>query len=304
MFCLISGEYSPYPKDMLTFDHTRPDFLPYGLRCDLWQAVLMKRPDRHNEIEVNYLEEGSLTYLLAGRKVTVRAGRFSLFWAAIPHQIIGFEGEQPYTVVTIPLAWFLGLKLPERLLRPLLHGGCVCEPEAGRSESDRLLFGTWLEDFRSDRPERKRVALYEIEARLLRLALALPEDAGCGARPKAARQAVVGEGGLSKVEQMAAFIAQHYVEALTVGRISASAGLHPNYAMSLFQATFGTTLLGYLTELRVSNAQRLLVTTGDTVTQVAMASGFNSISRFNVAFREICGMSPRDYRKTFRQSRG
>lgn len=287
---------------MLTFDHTRPDFLPYGLRCDLWQAALMKRPDRHNEIEVNFLEQGALTYLLAGRKVTVSAGRFSLFWAAIPHQIIGFEGGRPYYVVTIPLAWFLGLKLPERLLLPLLHGGCASEPDGGRADSDSMLFGTWLEDFRSDRAERKRVALYEIEARLLRLALALPEDAGGGARPKAARQAVVGEGGVSKVEQMAAFIAQHYVEALTVGRISASVGLHPNYAMNLFQATFGTTLLAYLTELRVSNAQRLLVTTGDTVMQVAMASGFNSISRFNVAFRDICGMSPRDYRTTFRQS--
>jgi AraC-like DNA-binding protein len=297
---LIPGKYFPYPKNVLRFDYKRPDFQPYGLRCDLWQAVLMKRTDRHNEIEVNYLEQGSLTYLLAGRKVTVSAGRFSLFWAAIPHQIIGFEGTRPYYVVTIPLAWFLGLKLPERLLRPLLHGGCVCELDGGRADADRLLFGTWLEDFKSDRAERKRVALYEIEARLLRLALAVTEDAGGGARHKAARQPVVGEGGLSKVEQMAAFIAQHYVDELTVGRISASVGLHPNYAMNLFRATFGTTLLAYLTELRVSNAQRLLVTTGDSVTQVALASGFNSISRFNVAFKSICGCSPRAYQKVYR----
>ncbi len=284
---------------MLTFDHKRPDFLPYGLRCDRWQAVLMKRPDRHNEIEVNYLVKGSLTYLLAGRKVTVSAGRFALFWAAIPHQIIAFEGDRPYYVVTIPLAWFLGLKLPERLLRPLLHGCCVCETEEGRSESDRLLFETWLEDFRCDQHERKRVALYEIEARLLRLALALPEDSRGGAKPKASRQPVISEGGLSKVEQMAAFIAQHYAEPLTVGRISASVGLHPNYAMNIFQAAFGATIVSYLTELRVSHAQRLLVTGDDTVLSVALASGFNSISRFNAAFKAVCGCSAREYRKNY-----
>jgi AraC-like DNA-binding protein len=285
---------------MLTFDPRRPDFLSYGLRCDLWQAVLMKRPDRHNEIEVNFLEQGSLTYLLAGRKVTVSAGRFSFFWAAIPHQIIGFEGQRPYYVVTLPLAWFLGLKLPERLLRPLLQGSCIGEQDEDRARSDSLLFKTWLEDFGSGRAERKRVALHEIEARLLRLALARPEDVVGSARPKGVRLPVVGEGGLSKVEKMAAFIAQHFVEKLTVGRISASVSLHPNYAMNLFQAAFGTTLLGYLTELRVSNAQRLLVTSDDTVTQVALASGFNSISRFNASFKAICGCSPREYRGRFR----
>ena len=129
---------------MLTFDPSRPDFLPYGLRCDQWRAVLMKRPDRHNEIEVNFLEKGSLTYLLAGRKVTV----------------------------------------------------------------------------------------------------------------------------------------------------------NPNYAMNLFQSAFGTTLFSYLTELRVSSVQRLLITTHDSIATIALNSGFNSISRFNAAFKSICGCSPSAYRAT------
>jgi len=286
---------------MLTFDPRRRDFLSYGLRCDLWQAVLMRRPDRHNEIEVNYLEQGSLTYLLAGRKVTVNARRLSLFWAAIPHQIISFEGQHPYYVLTIPLAWFLRLKLPNRLMKPLLHGHCICEPDDRRSALDLALCKTWLDDLQSSVQERHRVALLEIEGRLARLALSLPEEAA-QTQPKSARPTSLGEGGLSKVEQMAAFIAQHYTEPLTIQRISEMIGLKPNYAMTLFQSTFGTTLITYLTELRVSSAQRLLVTTDDTVANIALNSGFNSISRFNAAFKAICEMSPRDYRKTFRKT--
>ena len=95
---------------------------------------------------------------------------------------------------------------------------------------------------------------------------------------------------------MACLIAQRYTEALTVDDIGQAVGLHPNYAMSLFKKAFGTTLIEYLTHHRVSHAQRLLATTDEKIVEVAFDSGFNSISRFNEAFRRACGCSPRDYR--------
>jgi AraC-like DNA-binding protein len=67
--------------------------------------------------------------------------------------------------------------------------------------------------------------------------------------------------------------------------------------MSLFQKTFGTTLIDYLTHHRISHAERLLATTDEKIVEVAFNSGFSSISRFNEAFRRACGCSPRDYRK-------
>ena len=72
----------------------------------------MRRPDRHNEIELNLLKNGSLTYLFGGERVTVPHGSLIAFWAAIPHQIIGYSGEPEYYVVTLPLAWFLQCRLP------------------------------------------------------------------------------------------------------------------------------------------------------------------------------------------------
>ena len=48
---------------------------------------------------------------------------------------------------------------------------------------------------------------------------------------------------------------------------------------------------------RISHAQRLLVTTDDTILDIALAAGFQSLSRFNEAFKSICGCPPRDYRK-------
>ena len=40
----------------------------------------------------------------------------------------------------------------------------------------------------------------------------------------------------------------------------------------------------------------------DAMLNVALAAGFQSLSRFNEAFKAACGCSPRDYRKAHRVS--
>jgi AraC-like DNA-binding protein len=99
---------------------------------------------------------------------------------------------------------------------------------------------------------------------------------------------------------MAAFVAMRYTEPLTVDDIGQHVGLHPNHAMTVFKRAFGTTLIRYLTEHRVSHAKRLLATTDDKILGVALASGFGSVGRFNAVFRESCGCSPREFRRRHR----
>src|SRR6478736_2273769 len=107
---------------MVQFDPNRPDFAPYGFTCVRWNPSPMRRPDHHNEIELNLLYRGWVTYLLGGQKVRFEVGRLGLFWAAVPHQIIEFADNTEYFVATIPLAWFLQCELPERLTQRLMRG--------------------------------------------------------------------------------------------------------------------------------------------------------------------------------------
>lgn len=282
---------------MNQFDPARPDFTPYGLSCVRWRPSAMRRPDHHNEIELNLLVSGWVTYLLGGRKVRVESGRLAAFWAAVPHQIVDFGPDTGYFVATIPLSWFLQYRLSERMVQTLMQGEVVCEPTAERAAFDEALFTQWERDLASTRTEAKDTAMLEIEARLRRLESTLPRLGERKRRQRLALQA----GGLNKVEQMACIVAQRYTEPLTVAEISRAVSLHPNYAMNLFKKTFGTTLIDYLTRHRVSHAQRMLATTDAKVVDIALSSGFNSISRFNEAFRRACGCTPREYRHEHEQ---
>jgi AraC-like DNA-binding protein len=283
-------------RQHFSFDPERPDFAPYGLTCVRWEPSPMRRPDHHNEIELNFLESGTVTYLLGGRKLMVQAGQLTAFWAAIPHQIIEFGSEPSYYVATIPLAWFLQWRLPERFVQTLLQGHIVQDTAGGRSVADAQLFANWEEDLMVRREEAAEAVLLEMHARLIRMARAVPPERAVAKTRDG--MATLTDAGLSKVERMACFVAQHYRDHIGIREIAKVAGLHPNYAMSLFQKTFGTTLVSYLTQHRVSHAQRLLATSNMTIADVAFSSGFNSLSRFNEAFRRICGCAPREYRRS------
>jgi AraC family transcriptional regulator, melibiose operon regulatory protein len=256
----------------------------------------MHRPDRHDEIELNLLLHGSLSYLLGGERVTLQQGRLGAFWAALPHQIIGSEKKPEYFVITLPLAWFLQCQLPETLVDRLLSGQFLSEMNRSRFELDLALCRQWEEDLEGKNGQPAPATTLELRARLLRWGDALPE-AVAGRRSAGA---AVGKGGATKAEQMASYVARHYQEAMSVDAVAQEVHLHPNYAMALFKRTFRTTLNEYLTHYRIAQAQRLLATTDEKVIDVALESGFRTPSRFYVAFERACGCSPCEYRKAHR----
>ena len=248
----------------------------------------MPRPDRHNEVELNLLSSGSLTYLLGGQRKKIESERLSVFWAAIPHQIVDFEGDSPYFVVTLPLSDFLGAGIETEFISRILHGELLVDIAA--DESDQSKFRQWEKELRDGDAKKERPALIEVKARLMRFAH------GQTGRSDVRRHSPQ----LSRADQLACYIAQNYQEPLTSKLISEAIGVHPNYAMNLFRQTFGTTMTSFITAHRISHAQRLLVTSDDTILDVALSAGFQSLSRFNEAFKKACGCSPRNFRNAHR----
>jgi AraC-like DNA-binding protein len=283
------------------FDTRRRDFAPYGFTCEVWEPRQMPRPDRHDEIEINFLDRGVLTYLIGGQRVTVKARSVSAFWAAVPHQIVAFDNVNYYHVVTVPFGWVLQWGLPEQLMVALTQGQIVADTNTTRAALDRQLFEQWHEDVEGRRNTNREIVVLELRARLLRLAESVadvdhtPPAAGNNSSP-------LQQTNLEKAESMACFVARNYTSRIQVKDIAACVDLHPDYAATLFRKTFGTTLNVLITRHRVAHAQRQLVTTDQRVVHIAHDSGFDSLSRFNRAFKQIAGVTPRQYRKTLGQN--
>jgi len=257
----------------------------------------MPRPDKHTEVELNYLERGRLTYLFWGERTTVEGGRPALFWATTPHQIVEYENITSYTVLTLPLPWLLSWALPENLVMRILSGRLIQEPDSSQSHVDKALFEQWHRDINCNSTRFHEIILLEIKARLLRLAGNLSDnDTQHPDQSHHRSTRPVGTQNVSKIESMAKFVAQNYTEQIHIADVAGAVNLHPDYAGDLFRRTFSITLNNFIIQHRVQHAQRMLVTTNKKILEVAYASGFNSLSRFNVSFKSLCGCTPRQYR--------
>ncbi len=275
---------------MKHFDNNRPKMASYGFSCETWVPRAMPRADQHDEIELNYLLDGAITYLLAGRHVRVPSRRLVAFWAVAPHQIVEFESDSPYYVLTIPFAWFLKWGLPNQFHMRIINWELVIDTAPAHPERERLMFEQWIRDVQNE--ELSPAAALEIQARIYRMAKATEESHKSPLNPPAVQ--VESQG---KAEQMAAYISRSYENKLTVPEIAAEVGLHPDYAATLFKKTFGTTIVNFITRHRVAHAQRALLSTEDPIISIAGESGFDSLSRFNSAFKQTTGLTPREYRK-------
>jgi len=279
------------------------DISAFGLANDWFQPVLMPRPHRHNEVELNFIEQGSLTYLFGGMRTSLKAGQMALFWATVPHQLMQVEERTILHWMTIPFATFLQWQLPDMLTRQVICGKFVTdleEKEAMHHQANQVLFRQWYADLQQNSPEHRKVVLLEVEARLHRLALSMSMQDRESAKQEGSRAPLpVGES--SNVERLACFIAEHYTEPLSVGQVAQTVHLHPNYVMSLFRRSFGMSIVDYITQYRVSHAQFLLITTDTNVSEIALKAGFGSISRFYTAFKKVCGQSPVAYRAMLRK---
>lgn len=259
----------------------------------------MPRPHRHNEIKIVYVSSGSATYLFGGNKRVLQPRTFTVFWSGVPHQVIKYSSKTVIIGVEIPIAWFLQWKLPDFLTQSILGGQLLQESDPACSATDGRMLDRWIQDLEANVEELKRAVLLEIEARFWRFAEANASALRENSQRQSERQTrlVLGEGGLSRVELLAKYIADNYTKPIRVEDVAKVIDLHPDYAMKIFHKAFGTHLADYLIQHRVFHAQRLLANTDAKIMEIAMESGFGSLSRFNANFKEVCGQSPKQFRK-------
>ncbi len=89
-----------------------------------------------------------------------------------------------------------------------------------------------------------------------------------------------------------------------VAQLAARLGVSDRHLRRLFEAALGISPLQYLQTRRLLAAKQLLTDTCLPVTQVALASGFASVRRFNAAFVQHYGLNPTQLRRTGPASAG
>ncbi|MGE0621372.1 MAG: helix-turn-helix transcriptional regulator [Pseudomonadales bacterium] len=86
-------------------------------------------------------------------------------------------------------------------------------------------------------------------------------------------------------------------ESLTISALGSAVGMSPYHFLRTFRRTVGATPHQYLIRQRVHRAAMRLLTSDDSVSEIAVNAGFADLSTFNRRFKNLFGVSPRQYRR-------
>src|ERR1700685_3018781 len=101
---------------------------------------------------------------------------------------------------------------------------------------------------------------------------------------------------LKQVQPVFAYAAAHLDEDLSLAALADQAGLSAFHLHRVFSAAAGETPKQFTLRLRLARASAMLLTSADSVLDIALECGFQSHEAFCRAFRRRFGMTPSVYR--------
>ena len=104
---------------------------------------------------------------------------------------------------------------------------------------------------------------------------------------------------VEKFMSVCSYIYEHCTENLTLDDAASYSGFSKYHFTRLFKQFTGTTFYKYLNQKRITRAERSLSDMTLSVTDVAMSSGFTSMSAFIRMFKIMKGCTPSEFRRMY-----
>ncbi|WP_339285759.1 response regulator [Paenibacillus sp. FSL R5-0486] len=99
------------------------------------------------------------------------------------------------------------------------------------------------------------------------------------------------------VTRVIQYIEMNYSSTCTLQAVAAHVHVTPNYLSHLFKKETGQGFSQYVSKRRIDKAKLLLHSTRQSMADIAELTGFDNSSYFTTVFKQMTGVSPREYRK-------
>lgn len=99
-----------------------------------------------------------------------------------------------------------------------------------------------------------------------------------------------------RIQSMISYIQQHYQDKITLEEIASSAAVGTRECLRCFQKNIQKTPFEYLLDYRIERAENLLLTTNDSIVDIALQCGFSNSAYFCKVFKELRHITPGKFR--------
>ena len=107
----------------------------------------------------------------------------------------------------------------------------------------------------------------------------------------------IGDQSKRKIREAVAYIHENYQKDLNMAQVSNYVSMNYSLFSIAFKAYTGVNFVNYLKNIRIEAAKKLLQETEWKVSDIGRTVGYENVKHFMKIFKNICGVSPSDYRK-------
>ena len=276
-------------------NHT-PDDFPYNTYlCSIPLDFKSVKIHWHDEVELIVIKKGRGIVYVNLKKYEVQTGDVIFIFSGQLHSIEQFEQEIMEYENIIFQSRLLKSSGPDfcgdNLIFPLLSGMMNIYPIINRSCYFYPQLFTWvqgIDNMCSSRPYGYQLAVKGYLFQIMFLIITnSPHSIHLNSNQKA----------LEKIKSILTYISVHYAESITIEDMANFCFYSPSYFMKFFKEYMHTGFIHYLNDYRLEMAAKKLLTTSDTILNIAVSSGFENLSYFNRSFKKKYGITPGQYRK-------
>jgi AraC-like DNA-binding protein len=258
---------------------------------------LMASAHWHYRIEILYAVEGSATILLDGQFMAFKKGDMVLISAREVHSIWG-EPDTKYVVINFDPEILLSAArstFETRYILPFTMARESPQKIFTRGEIEPTPLPGMIMAALKENTEQNygyELAVRTLISQIFLWVLRAWHDRGL----RIGTMSFLREKDLERLKSILDLMEQTYMQNLNALEMAARCKMSYSYFSRYFKSAIGMSFTSYLNFIRLAEAEKLLLSTDKTITDIAMTTGFSSASYFISQFRKQKSFSPHQFR--------
>jgi len=267
------------------------------------REIPLVRPDH---LEVIYIESGEVVYESREGQCLLKKGDIVVVGDSVSHRCrksVGSSLKRAAVLLFLPELILDGASRAEALkyLMPFKTGECACPKVLAGTTTTSVQIFDLIQRIAMELPRASECSRLVIKT-YLKMILVLLANHFLNARP-ALQSTLAEQPSVLRLDAVLTLVENRYPSPLTVDEAAETAGLSRWQFMRLFKRVMGESFISYLHHFRIGKAQELLASTGKSIVDVSLETGFCDQSYFGMVFRKYAHMTPLTYRRWLCESR-
>ena len=269
-------------------------YLEHGFPCPLvrWHC--------HDDYELHFIAKSSGKMFVGDYVGQFEAGNLVLTGPRLPHNWVSTtqSGDAPIELRD------MAVQFKDNLFSQLMP--LMPELQSLLPMLDRACYGI---EFRGDICLQAKEYMQSIRdtagamrlARFLEFMHCLSEETDYQLLSTVQLRSSVNDSSLDKVNRVVLHVTENYKDNICLAEVADLVGMGESAFSRFFHKATGNRFSDFLTRVRISRSCVLLASTDLYITNICYEVGFNNVANFNRRFRQVKGVTPREYRESARQ---